>query len=291
MTTASSGVTTTGGGAGADALAGTRSGASSTLSPWASSYVTNFLSRAQALGDEDYQVYGGPLTAGQSDLQTKAFQGLGNLTLPTGAQTIYTPQTFTAQAAQDYMNPYLSAALNPQIEDIRRNAAIQRVQDAGRMTRAGAFGGGRQAVMESLGNEAALRQISRTLGEGYKTAFDKAMDQFNVEQNREMGAAKQAGEYGLAALGAQLKGGDIQRAIESEGVAADLAEFRKQAEFPYKQLEFQRQMISDLPIQTQNYSYNAPSDFNQLVGIATQLGTLIQNPTIKAIFESLFPPN
>jgi hypothetical protein len=291
MTTASSGVTTTGGGAGTDPLAGTRSGASSTLSPWASSYVTNFLSRAQALGDEDYQVYGGPLTAGQSELQTKAFQGLGNLTLPTGAQTLYTPQTFTAQSAQDYMNPYLSAALNPQIEDIRRNAAIQRVQDAGRMTRAGAFGGGRQAVSESLGNEAALRQISRTLGEGYKTAFDKAMDQFNVEQNREMGAAKQAGEYGLAALGAQLKGGDIQRAIESEGVAADLAEFRKQAEFPYKQLEFQRQMISDLPIQTQNYSYNAPSDFNQLVGIATQLGTLLQNPTVKEIFESLFPPN
>jgi len=291
MTTASSGVTTNSGGAGADALAGTRSGASSTLSPWASSYVTNFLSRAQALGDEDYQVYGGPLTAGQSDLQTKAFQGLGNLTLPTGAQTIYTPQTFTAQAAQDYMNPYLSAALNPQIEDIRRNAAIQRVQDAGRMTRAGSFGGGRQAVMESLGNEAALRQISRTLGEGYKSAFDKAAEQFNVEQNRAMGAAKQAGEYGLAALGAQMRGGEAERAIESEGVAADLAEFRKQAEFPYKQLEFQRQMISELPIQTQNYSYNAPSDFNQLVGIATQLGTLMQNPTVKAIFESLFPPN
>jgi hypothetical protein len=189
------------------------------------------------------------------------------------------------------MNPYLSAALNPQIEDIRRNAAIQRVQDAGRMTRAGSFGGGRQAVMESLGNEAALRQISRTLGEGYKSAFDKAAEQFNVEQNRAMGAAKQAGEYGLAALGAQMRGGEAERAIESEGVAADLAEFRRQAEFPYKQLEFQRQMISELPIQTQNYSYNAPSDFNQLVGIATQLGTLLQNPTVKEIFESLFPPN
>jgi hypothetical protein len=56
-------------------------------------------------------------------------------------------------------------------------------------------------------------------------------------------------------------------------------------------LEFQRQLIADLPIQTQNYSYNAPSDFNQLVGIATQLGTLLQNPTVKEIFESLFPPN
>lgn len=275
------------GGVGSDPLVGTRSGASSTLSPWAADYVTNMLSEARALGGEDYQVYGGPLTAGASDLQTKAFQGLGNLTIPTGEQMVYTPQTFSATAAQQYMNPYLEAALNPQIADIQRQAAIQRVQEAGRMTRAGAFGGGRQAVSEALGNEAALRTIGKTLGEGYKSAYDKAMEQFNAEQNREMSAARQASDYGLAALGAQTKAGEVQRGIEAEGVAADLAEFRKQAEFPYKQLEFQRQMIADLPISTQNYSYNAPSDFNQMVGILSGLGTTLQNPTVKAFLKDV----
>jgi hypothetical protein len=245
------------------------------------------LSQAQALGGEDYQVYKGPLTAGESELQTKAFQGLGNLTIPTGDQMVYTPQTFSATAAQQYMNPYLEAALNPQIERLQREAAIKRVQDAGRMTRAGSFGGGRQAVSEALGNEATLRTIGETVGSGYRSAYDKAMEQFNAEQNRAMSAARQASDYGLAALGAQTKAGEVQRGIESEGVAADLAEFRKQAEFPYKQLEFQRQMIADLPISTQNYSYNAPSDFNQMVGILSKFGTTLQNPTVKAFLKDL----
>ena len=77
MTTASSGVTTTGGGAGTDPLAGTRSGASSTLSPWSAGFVTNFLSKAQALGEEDYQVYGGPLTVGSLSCKQKRSKGLG----------------------------------------------------------------------------------------------------------------------------------------------------------------------------------------------------------------------
>lgn len=278
------------GGVGADSLVGSRAGASSTLSPWASGYVTDMLSQAQALGGEDYQVYGGPLTAGASELQTKAFQGLGNLTIPTGDQMVYTPQTFSAELAQQYMNPYLEAALNPQISRLQREAAMKRIEDAGRLAKAGAYGGGRQAVMESLGNEATLRTIGETLGSGYKSAYDKAMEQFNAEQNREMSAARQASDYGLAALGAQTKAGEVQRGIESEGVAADLAEFRKQAEFPYKQLEFQRQMITDLPISTQNYSYNAPSDFNQMLGIVSGLGTTLQNPTVKAFLEALGIP-
>ena len=271
-----------------DALTGSRAGASSTLSPWVSSYVTDMLSKAQGLAGEDYQTYGGPLTAGASELQQKAFQGLGSLTLPTGEQSIYTPQTFTAQSAADYMNPFLSSALDPQIADIRRQAAIDRVNAAGRMTRAGSFGGGRQAVMESLGQEGALRNISKTLGEGYKSAFDLAQQQFNREQDRAMAAAKQAGDYGLDVLGAQLKGGDVQRGIEQEGVAADLTEFRKQAEFPYKQLEFQKSMLEGLPISTQNYSYNAPSDFNQLVGILSTVGTHLQNPTVQGLIKDLF---
>lgn len=275
------------GGAGADPLVGTRSGASSTLSPWAATYVTDLLSKAQALGGEDYQVYKGPLTAGESELQTKAFQGLGNLTIPTGEQMVYTPEAFSATAAQQYMNPYLEAALNPQIERLQREAAIKRVQDAGRMTRAGSFGGGRQAVSEALGNEATLRTIGETLGTGYRTAYDKAMEQFNAEQNREMSAAKQASDYGLAALGAQSKAGEVQRGIEAEGIKADLEDFRKQAEFPYKQLEFQKQILTDLPISTQNYSYNAPSDFNQMVGILSGLGTTLQNPTVKTFLKDV----
>ena len=55
---------------------------SSTLSEWAGPYVTDMLGKAQAIADQPYAVYGGPQTAGESGLQSKVFQGLGNLSFP-----------------------------------------------------------------------------------------------------------------------------------------------------------------------------------------------------------------
>ena len=55
----------------------------STLSEWAGPYVTGMLGKAQALSEQPYQVYGGPMTAGESALQSKYFSGLGSLTFPT----------------------------------------------------------------------------------------------------------------------------------------------------------------------------------------------------------------
>jgi len=55
---------------------------SSTLSTWAGPYVTDMLGQAQAIAATPYQTYQGPMTAGESGLQSKVFQGLGNLTFP-----------------------------------------------------------------------------------------------------------------------------------------------------------------------------------------------------------------
>lgn len=55
---------------------------SSTLSTWAGPYVTDMLGQAQAIAATPYQAYQGPMTAGESGLQSKVFQGLGNLTMP-----------------------------------------------------------------------------------------------------------------------------------------------------------------------------------------------------------------
>ena len=65
------------------APAGTTTGGESSLSNWAGDYVTEMLGKGQALGNQDYQGYMGPLTAGTSELQNVAFGGIGGLTLPT----------------------------------------------------------------------------------------------------------------------------------------------------------------------------------------------------------------
>jgi len=54
----------------------------STLSEYAGPYVTEMLGKAQAISEQPYSVYQGPMTAGESGLQNKVFQGLGNLNFP-----------------------------------------------------------------------------------------------------------------------------------------------------------------------------------------------------------------
>lgn len=259
-----------------DPLAGAETGRESSLSTWAGPYVTDMLGRGWALADQPYEAYTGPLTAGQSELQTAAFEGLAGLTIPTDQMGAFVPQQFSAESAQQYMNPYLQAALDPQIAEARRQAEIQRVQDAGRLTRAGAYGGSRQAIMESEANRNLLQNLAAITGEGYRTAYDKAMGQFNVEQDREMAAQEAANVYGLSALQRIADMGAEQRAIEAEGIAADKKQFEEERDFPYKQVQYMQSLLQDLPIAAQEYSYMQPSQLSTVLSTAGGLDKLYQ---------------
>lgn len=259
-----------------DPLSGKETGRESSLSTWAGPYVTDMLGRGWALADQPYEAYTGPLTAGQSELQTQAFEGLAGLAIPTDQMGAFVPQQFSAEAAQQYMNPYLQAALDPQIAEARRQAEIQRVQDAGRLTRAGAYGGSRQAIMESEANRNLLQNLAAITGEGYRTAYDKAMGQFNTQQDREMAAQEAANVYGLSALQRIADMGAEQRAIEAEGIAADKKQFEEERDFPYKQVQYMQSLLQDLPIAAQNYSYMQPSQLSTVLSTAGGLDKLYQ---------------
>ena len=101
-------------------------------------------------------------------------------------QNTYNPTAFTAGAAQQYMNPYLQAALEPQLREASRQSEIQRIADRGRLSRAGAFGGSRQAIMEAESGRNLGQQLADITGRGYSEAFGQAQQQFNTEQQRAM---------------------------------------------------------------------------------------------------------
>jgi hypothetical protein len=172
------------------------------------------------------------------------------------------------------MNPYIMAALQPQIDEAKRQANIKRIEDAGRLTRAGAFGGSRQAVMEAEGARGLLDRLGAITGAGYRDAFDKAMGQFNVEQGRQQTAQDALNEFGLTALGAQLKAGDIQRAIDAEGIAADKAQFEEERDYPYKQVQYMQSLLQGLPLAAQQYTYAQPSALSELLGGTSGIMTL-----------------
>lgn len=326
MATTSPGTTSTGltstGTTGPNPLVGTES----SLSNWVGPYVTNMLGKGQALASTPYQAYEGPLTAGPSALQSQAFQGLAGLTTPAGVgaaeqrsaqlgqqmgalgytPTTFTSDTFTPAAAQQYMNPYLQASLDPQIAEARRQAEIQRVQQAGRMTQAGAFGGSRQAIMESELARNLGQNLANITGQGYNQAYQQAAQNFQADQQRRaaaqaateqsrqfgagyglqglqgaLGAAQQQAQlagmgqqYGLGNLQAQLAAGQMQRGITGEGLAAEKAQFEEERDFPYKQVQYQQSLLQGLPLAAQTSTYQQPTLLQQITGGASGIRDL-----------------
>ena len=246
-----------------EAEQGNMLGTESSLSNYAGEYVTDMLGKGQALAGEEYQSYGGPLTAGQSELQTDAFQGIGGLNIPTANMGAFTPQTFTAQNAANYMNPYLMASLQPQIAEARRQSELDRLQNASRMTQAGSFGGSRQAILDSENQRNLQSNLAGITGAGYSNAYDNAMNQFNIEQDRARGVQDDTNKYGLGAIQKLYDMGTAQRGIESEGISADQAQFKEERDYPYKQVQYMQSLLQGLPIEAQQRSYSGLSDVDE----------------------------
>lgn len=280
----------------------------STLSDWAGGYVTDMMGKAQALSNTPYQTYQGPMTAGESGLQNKMFQGLGGLNFPGqlgqsfSSSSAYqppgmAPNTFANQpigtgagassqgmgagatgtgggqsttaplgVASQYMNPYLQSVLQPQLEELRRQSQLNLQPNLAKMTQAGGFGGGRQAIMESEANRNLLQQQNQAIGTGYANAFDKAMGQFNTEQGQAKTLAELMGQAGSA-----------QRGIEQEGITADYNEFLAQRDDPMKKVQFLQSMLQGLPISTVSNVPQAQTGAQQAVGGMSTVYQMLQN--------------
>ena len=233
-----------------------------TVSNWAAPVVGGIINAAVDATANPYQVYGGQLVAGPSDLQNQAFSGIQGLAVPnssqmnagtnlqntyqsamtqpgyTGtsfttagnalnqtsygggqdytkvgvasAQPAYTGTKFTSNTTgindqfgqnnlDQYMNPYLSTILNPQLEEARRQSQITQNQNNAQMTQAGAFGGGRQAILNAETQRNLGTNLANITGRGYENAYTQALGQYNTDQSRLLDALKareQSGQYG-----------------------------------------------------------------------------------------------
>ena len=272
-------------------------GFESSLSSWVGPYVTDMLGRGRAVASQPYTAYTGPLTAGTSALQQQAFggeDGTGGLTslgvpqnmgISSLTDTLATPMTITDPlgtpdeagvmpttqintVAGQYMNPYLQEALTPQIDELRRQAEISRMENARRLTDAGAYGGSRQAIMDAELDRNLLRGIADLGAREYAGAYDRAVDQFNREQEAR-------NRYGFDVLDAQQAAGAIQRGITQEGIAADRAQFTEERDFPYKQVQYMQSLLQELPLAAQSNVNVAPNSLTQgLSGATGILGLL-----------------
>jgi hypothetical protein len=197
--------------------------------------------------------------------------GLNTGVAPTGA----TGTPSTPGIASQYMNPYLQSVLAPQLDELQRRAQINNLSGVGALTKSGAFGGGRQAIMESEANRNLLQEQNKTIGQGYANAYDKAMGQFNTEQ----GQAKD-----LTNMLTNI--GGVQRGIEQEGVTADYNEFLAQRDDPMKKTQYLQSMLQGLPISTVTNSKAPMSGLGQLSELGGSMSSL--EDTLRTL--GLLPP-
>jgi hypothetical protein len=246
----------------------------STLSPWVGDYVTNALGQGAALAQAPYQAYQGPLTAGASDLQQQAFAGASDIAMG-GYQPGQFMGSFGAEQANQYMNPYIQASLDPQLKELKRQSDIARLDDAARLTKAGAFGGSRQAIMESEGRRNLLDKQQDVIGTGYKTAFDTGASRFAADQAAEERSRQFSADFGLQSVGQLADLGTVQRGITSEGLAADKKAFEEERDFAYKMPQYQLGLLSGLPIGSSTASVN-PDALSSMISSVGGLGSLYE---------------
>jgi hypothetical protein len=297
-----------------------------TVSNYAAPVVGGIINAAVDYAANPYQVYGGQTVAGPSNLQNQAFSGIQNLTLPNTSQAnaatnlqntyqsattqpAYTGTTFTSNTSgindqfgsgnlTNYMNPYLQNILNPQLEEARRQAQITQNQNNAQMTQAGAFGGGRQAILNAETQRNLGTKLADITGKGYDTAYTQALGQYNADQDRllkALGAKEQSGQFGAqqglnylkeAADLAQSQGqfgnqqadkdlavnlrqadlGEIQRNIEQQGLTSDYNMFKEQRDYPKNQIEFLNNIMKTYPMKTTNTYGEPTSAANSVVG-------------------------
>jgi len=189
-------------------------------------YATNLLQRGQAFTTAETPVYEGQLTTGPSQYQTQSWEGLANLALPQNSK-------FGTEQAQQYMNPYIQTALDPQLEYMRRQAQINQQGDMAKLAQAGAFGGSRQAILQGQNQEALMRKQAETTGAGYEKAYNAAMAQFNADQSNQ--------RSNLNALSAA---GATQQDIEQAALDAQYKDWLRQTKYPGEQLEQMKGIIT-----------------------------------------------
>lgn len=294
---------------------GTSATYTTNIPEWAKQPFMDLVGKADALSQAPYQAYTGERIAGFSPLQQQAQQAAGAQTASPytaagaglagaasvgamGAGAGFTPaQTgqFAPQASA-YMSPYMQQVVAAQQREATRQADIAGTQRAGEATKMGAFGGGRQAIVEAEAQRNLATQLGDIQTQGLQSAYEQAQKQFNTEQalaeqSRQYGAGLGLQGFQTALQGAQTMGGlgqqlfgqqmdvtklqsDVgqqQQALAQKQLEQQYADFQTQQNYPYQQLGFLSDILRGVQGSTRTMYSSAPqtSPLQTIAGLGT----------------------
>lgn len=160
-----------------------------------------------------------------SDIAQQNASTFGNAALGFGqagsdAATQYGTDVTDKTQLDKYMNPYLSKSLDPQLALMNQQNAIENQKTNSQAAQAGAYGGSRQLVANSLNNQANDLAKGQVIGAGYNQAYNTANQ--NIQNVANMGM--QGAQAGLAGVNAGINAGQyglqgVQAGIQGQNTA------------------------------------------------------------------------
>ena len=162
---------------------------------------------------------------------------------------------------QAYMNPYQQA-----VTDVAKQAAVREYGTGLQNLKAqaaqrGAFGGSRQAILESELTRNLGSQLGNIQMQGSAAAFDKAGQLYGADVARQQQAAQMAMSTGLA-----------EQAQRQAQLDALYNEYERQRLYPQQQAEAYKSIIFGQQMPTSRSVYGAPANpLSQIVGIGSLL--------------------
>jgi hypothetical protein len=288
-----------------------------TLPSYLSNAAQQNVANAAALTSQPFTPYTAPRVAGLTDAQNQAtsmIQGAatpdpytgtaagayGNL-ISAPAQKVSAPsilggnQNVNTSTIQDYMNPYLDAALQPQLQAIARQGDADRKRINAAATFSGAFGDARNGVEASNQSRDENILSNNTIGQGYNTAFNTAaglrgQDITNAlaVQNANAGYNEQALARGATdltnldkydtgrtldlanALNAQ---GKQAQATNQAGLDANFQEFMRQQGYDPQMIQLMTQVLAGTPHDTSQVATTDQPDNSGYGILSALLGT------------------
>ena len=193
------------------------------------------------------------------------------------AQAMGTTGQFDPASTQAFMNPYQQQVIDEYTKEMQRQFDISRQGRAAQAIGAGAFGGGREGVLEAEAATGFQRQLGQGLAglmsSGYQQAQNAAMQAFENQQRRGQLAAQNLGNIGRLQTGiGQMFGqfapissgvterdvftlariGATERGIGQAERTADYQNLLRQYQQPFQALNFQSGILGGFPTYDQS---------------------------------------
>jgi hypothetical protein len=266
------------------------------LSQAALPYYTDAMAKAKTATSQTYTPYQGQRLADFSGDTNASFNMIRNQAAAgtpgadaamatAGGVAGYQAKGIPEMDFAAYANPFTENVLDVQKRRLNQSFEEQQASRDASAVAAGAFGGDRRFVQDSLARRDMNDQLQGIEATGLRDMFDRATGLFQAdEENRRLGST--LGLEGARTQGqlAQLKNDlGLQNAEALSGVGAkqqqrtqaglDLAykDFVSQRDYPQQQAALYAQLLSGVPTtpQTSATTTEAPPDFlSQLLGLA-----------------------